>query len=190
MMCIFKPPRLQPFLSTRLFSNTSTSILLAKNKRLWLSSKRPVRPLVKSTSELPTATNLSSAFPLESLRNNFSRGFNGLSSSNSMLSRLANSFKGSGGGENGQNVVYGILGINLVVFLAWQWADQNHRHVGDSKLLGFMIKHFTLGFHSSSLSWILANFSHKDFFHLLINSYVLYSFGTTLISVLGVQRFI
>ena len=91
---------------------------------------------------------------------------------------------------NEGNVIYGIIGVNTVVFLVWQWAEQNHRHLKDTSLYRFMIHHFTLGLHSSSFSWILANFSHKDFFHLLINMYVLYSFGTMLVGVLGLQRFL
>ncbi|PWA01995.1 hypothetical protein BB558_001878 [Smittium angustum] len=91
-------------------------------------------------------------------------------------------------------IVYAIIGTNLVVFGIWQFAEGRYKSFGDSRLLSFMIKNFTVsvqGLKSGKL-WtaITSEFSHANLTHMLVNSIALYSVGSSLALLMGVPRFV
>ncbi|KAI8893977.1 hypothetical protein BC833DRAFT_624376 [Globomyces pollinis-pini] len=91
-----------------------------------------------------------------------------------------------------KSIIYGIIGINSLILLGWQIADNWHFTYRDESLLKFMFENFTLGDHSYTHphSFILAHLSHRSVIHFGINMFVLYSFGFSLISVMGAQSFL
>lgn len=91
--------------------------------------------------------------------------------------------------SNGNGLVKSILITNVIVTAAW-WSAQNSNNPNFS----FMMNHFTVStrgiFHNHYYhTLVTAIFSHMDPFHLAVNSFVLYSFGTNAIQVLGASRF-
>ncbi|KAJ3375940.1 hypothetical protein GGF31_000005 [Allomyces arbusculus] len=91
-----------------------------------------------------------------------------------------------------QATVYGILGANTVIFGMWQYAREDLRQNRNPEWIMWMNKHFLLNWNNAmSRPWTLitCNFSHADLGHFLVNSLVLYSFGTTMAEVLGPRRF-
>ncbi|KAJ3349687.1 hypothetical protein HDU91_006360 [Kappamyces sp. JEL0680] len=107
--------------------------------------------------------------------------------SNQLVDWVQRRFRSS---SQGPVVIWGIIGVNAAVFLLWIYAQQNYQNFRDPQLLNWMYQHFTLGLHSGPVSYVLAHFSHKDFFHFAINMFVLHSFGSVLINMLGVARFL
>jgi rhomboid-like protein len=96
-------------------------------------------------------------------------------------------------------IIWGIIGINGGVFLAWQYAIEQAKLFHDSSSLKFMNRHFTLGNHSfdNLHTFFTCHFSHNSLMHFGINMFVFHSFGSTvtsnlikLIQVLGASRFI
>jgi membrane associated rhomboid family serine protease len=89
-------------------------------------------------------------------------------------------------------IIWGIIGLNTLVFLGWQYAKEMARSLNDRTPLQFMYNNFTLGNHSFKHlhTFITAHFSHEEFVHFGINMFVFHSFGSTLISVLGARRFL
>lgn len=85
-----------------------------------------------------------------------------------------------------QFVVPVLILLNIAVYLMWQFGDPDH--------LVFMTENFTVSW--SGLTdgrwWTLltSEFSHTWFIHLLINMFVLNSFGSLLEQVLGWWRFL
>ncbi|KAM9318217.1 presenilin-associated rhomboid-like protein, mitochondrial [Pholidichthys leucotaenia] len=81
----------------------------------------------------------------------------------------------------GQKTVLGIIAANAVVSCCWRIPSM-HR---------FMVKYFTSTPASKALcsSMVLSNFSHYSFFHLAVNMYVLWSFSTSAVSLLGQEQF-
>lgn len=79
-------------------------------------------------------------------------------------------------------VVYGIIGLNLVGFLAWKSRRGSQ----------FMYRYGLLHKDSHFNNWSMLGsaFSHQDVFHLGINMYVLYQFGGPLAQWLGAERFL
>ena len=96
--------------------------------------------------------------------------------------------------QDGSKVIWGIISINVGIYLAWLYAENVVKTLHDSKPYKFMIRNFTAGQHSFRFenlhSLITAHFSHKDLLHLGLNMLILHSFGMTMIHVLGIQRFI
>jgi hypothetical protein len=80
---------------------------------------------------------------------------------------------------------YIITAINTAVYLVWTYADIR-RENGDSSWLNFMQTHFTLN-SVSPLPWtfITSLFSHNSIFHLIVNTFVLYSFMPAIVSLIG-----
>jgi membrane associated rhomboid family serine protease len=76
-----------------------------------------------------------------------------------------------------------IIAINVVVFFMWHFLP-----------LPFMMRHFAVSWVAleEGRYWVLLTsvFSHSFLFHLLINMFVLYSFGRFLEQILGRQRFL
>jgi membrane associated rhomboid family serine protease len=81
-----------------------------------------------------------------------------------------------------------IVGLNVVVFLAWQMAA----HGGD--LWAFLARNFLVSSHrlGQGMWWTLltAAFSHMELWHLALNMIVLWSFGNVLERLLGVRVFV
>ncbi|KAG6512424.1 RHOMBOID-like protein 12, mitochondrial [Zingiber officinale] len=79
---------------------------------------------------------------------------------------------------HGDEVVYGLLGANVAVFLLWRIVDPS-----------FMGKHFMISldnFKSGRLHTLITSaFSHSDFHHLLTNMIGLYFFGPSIVSLFG-----
>ncbi|MFQ5653373.1 MAG: rhomboid family intramembrane serine protease [Planctomycetota bacterium] len=84
-------------------------------------------------------------------------------------------------------VVPVIIGLNLVVFLLWILAGPG------SDLYAFMVNHFMVSLAHLRVGhpWtpLTSAFSHNLFWHLLINMFVLFSFGRVLETVWGPRRF-
>lgn len=92
--------------------------------------------------------------------------------------------------SNRTKALYGIIGANVVVFLAWL----NANTTGNYQLAAFMNRNFTLSAngvlnHGRIHTLITATFSHKDFYHLLFNMLALFSFGVNSIHILGLPQF-
>ncbi|KAI9151102.1 hypothetical protein H9P43_009717 [Blastocladiella emersonii ATCC 22665] len=89
--------------------------------------------------------------------------------------------------------VYAILGINGAVFALWQYAREDLRQFRNPGWMRFMDSHFLLNWaNATARPWtvVTSNFSHADFGHLLVNMFVLHSFGTTVCQTLGARSFL
>lgn len=86
-----------------------------------------------------------------------------------------------------KNFLYGLIGVNCVVFGLWQIRYYNR------VLYRILQKYFLLDRNSltrkSNASMILSAFSHQEFFHLFINMICFYSFAVTMIQIMGVADF-
>uniref|UniRef100_A0A3Q0QTM7 rhomboid protease n=1 Tax=Amphilophus citrinellus TaxID=61819 RepID=A0A3Q0QTM7_AMPCI len=82
----------------------------------------------------------------------------------------------------GQRTVTGIIAANAIVFCLWRVPS----------LQRFMIRYFTANPASRTLCspMILSTFSHFSFFHMAANMYVLWSFSTSAVSMLGREQFV
>lgn len=95
-------------------------------------------------------------------------------------------FRGNG---NSSFVLYSIIGINMAVYGAWEYA------ANDRKLTRFMHKNFTVstvGVLNEGLVHTLftSAFSHRNFTHILANMVTLYFFGSEALLLLGSARFL
>jgi membrane associated rhomboid family serine protease len=81
-----------------------------------------------------------------------------------------------------------IVGLNVVVFLAWQFA------VHGTELWAVLARNFLVSSHrlEQGMWWTLltAAFSHMELWHLALNMIVLWSFGNVLERLLGVRVFV
>ncbi|XP_062873244.1 presenilin-associated rhomboid-like protein, mitochondrial [Trichomycterus rosablanca] len=82
----------------------------------------------------------------------------------------------------GQRSVTGIIAANVLVFCCWRIPS----------LQRSMLKYFTSNPASSALCWpmLLSTFSHYSFFHMAANMYVLWSFSSSAVSILGKEQFV
>lgn len=80
------------------------------------------------------------------------------------------------------SLIYTIIAINGAVFLAWR-SPQFYRVLNKY----FLIVKENL---NSDWSMVGAAFSHQSFGHLLVNMFVLQSFGTTLCGIVGASNFL
>ncbi|RVE65296.1 hypothetical protein OJAV_G00134560 [Oryzias javanicus] len=83
--------------------------------------------------------------------------------------------------SEGQRTVTGIIAANAAVFLCWRVPS----------LQRSMVKYFTSNPASKTLCspMLLSTFSHFSFFHMAANMYVLWSFSTSAVSMLGREQF-
>ncbi|KAM3616575.1 uncharacterized protein V6R79_020204 [Siganus canaliculatus] len=83
--------------------------------------------------------------------------------------------------SEGQRTVTGIIAANVVVFCCWRIPS----------LQRVMVRYFTSNPASRALCWpmLLSTFSHFSFFHLAANMYVLWSFSSSAVSMLGREQF-
>ncbi|XP_040929365.1 presenilins-associated rhomboid-like protein, mitochondrial isoform X2 [Betta splendens] len=81
----------------------------------------------------------------------------------------------------GQKTVSGIIAANVIVFCCWRVPS----------LQRFMIKYFTANPASKTLCspMLLSTFSHFSFLHMAANMYVLWSFSTSAVTMLGREQF-
>jgi len=81
-----------------------------------------------------------------------------------------------------------IIGLNVLVFLAWQAASAM------PALETFMVTNFLVStthvMHGLVWTLLTAAFSHSEFWHLAINMFVLWSFGTVLERLWGTRKFV
>ncbi|XP_026994523.2 presenilins-associated rhomboid-like protein, mitochondrial [Tachysurus fulvidraco] len=84
--------------------------------------------------------------------------------------------------SEGQRTVTGIIAVNSLVFCCWRIPS----------LQRLMLKYFTSNPASRSLCWpmLLSTFSHYSFFHMAANMYVLWSFSSSAVSMMGKEQFI
>ncbi|CCD25894.2 rhomboid protease PCP1 NDAI_0G01180 [Naumovozyma dairenensis CBS 421] len=83
--------------------------------------------------------------------------------------------------RNPKHLVYTLLGLNLFVFTLWQIPRNWH----------FLQKYMLLQKSNIQSNWSIIGsaFSHQEFWHLGMNMLALWSFGTTLSTVLGASGF-
>jgi rhomboid-like protein len=80
-------------------------------------------------------------------------------------------------------IIWGIIGINTVVFLAWQ--------IPNPRVYMFMNKHFVHHYLSKKPYTLLtSSFSHSELFHFLFNMMALKSFGQAAGALLGPEQFL
>lgn len=84
--------------------------------------------------------------------------------------------------SEGQKTVTGIIAVNALVFCCWRVPS----------LQRFMLKYFTSNPAAKALCWpmLLSTFSHYSFFHLAANMYVLWSFSSSIINLMGKEQFV
>jgi membrane associated rhomboid family serine protease len=81
-----------------------------------------------------------------------------------------------------------IIGINVLVFLAWQAASVVPG-LGDFMVVNFLVSTSRL-IHGYLWTLVTAAFSHNELWHLAINMFVLWSFGTVLERLWGARIFV
>nr|XP_021322181.1 presenilins-associated rhomboid-like protein, mitochondrial [Danio rerio] len=83
--------------------------------------------------------------------------------------------------SEGQKTVTGIIAVNAFVFCCWRVPSLQH----------LMVKYFTSNPSSKALCWpmLLSTFSHYSLFHLSANMYVLWSFSSSIINMMGKEQF-
>jgi len=90
--------------------------------------------------------------------------------------------------------VWGILGLNGIVYLMWNWAHVKYRSTGDPSGLFSMIRNFTVSAQNLSAGriWTLltACFSHEDTTHIFVNAFTFYFMAPTVLQLLGNVRFL
>ncbi|KAH9938422.1 uncharacterized protein B0H18DRAFT_866411, partial [Fomitopsis serialis] len=91
-------------------------------------------------------------------------------------------------------IVWGILGLNGIVYLMWNWAHVQYRSTGDPSGLFNMIRNFTVSAQNLSAGriWTLltACFSHEDTTHIFVNAFTFYFMAPTVLRLLGNVRFL
>lgn len=83
--------------------------------------------------------------------------------------------------SEGQKTVTGIIAANALVFCCWRIPS----------LQRSMLKYFTSNPASKTLCWpmLLSTFSHYSLFHMAANMYVLWSFSSSIINMMGKEQF-
>jgi rhomboid-like protein len=79
-----------------------------------------------------------------------------------------------------QKAVYGLMGLNTLVFLAWRPA----------RLQPFMYRNFTQSPNRRVYTGLTSVFSHNETWHFAFNQMALYSFGGAVARALGVETFL
>ncbi|KAL4076039.1 hypothetical protein J3A83DRAFT_4088443 [Scleroderma citrinum] len=91
-------------------------------------------------------------------------------------------------------IFYGIIAVNVGVFLAWQSAISSYRVMGDPNLLMFLRNNFLVDMRNISAGrfWTLltACFSHRDTSHALFNGLTFYFMAPAVMQLLGNKRFL
>ncbi|KAF9921793.1 hypothetical protein FBU30_008131 [Linnemannia zychae] len=110
--------------------------------------------------------------------------------SNNALTRFTNQFTV----DSSNKIVYTIVAINVMIFGIWQYAEGNAKRFRDGRLYMFMFRNFTDSLENlrEGRVWTLVTsaFSHKEWYHILLNTMVLLSFGDPVWRLLGTRRFL
>ncbi|KAL7751735.1 hypothetical protein RI367_002734 [Sorochytrium milnesiophthora] len=88
--------------------------------------------------------------------------------------------------------LYAIIGANVAVFGAWQYAKEDYRQFRNPAWFIWMRQNFMINFDNvRNRPWtaVTGSFSHSSTSHLLVNMIVLYSFGSAVIATIGPKRF-
>lgn len=90
--------------------------------------------------------------------------------------------------QDPEHLLWGIVGANAIVTAAWFISGQNR------SLQRFLIKHFTLSGANVFLNHayhtlLTCAFSHKDIMHFLFNMFTFYTFGNSIVHIIGAGRF-
>ncbi|KAF9932879.1 hypothetical protein BGZ65_004290 [Modicella reniformis] len=96
--------------------------------------------------------------------------------------------------DSPNKIVYPFVAINIVVFATWQYAEGKAQRFRDGRLFYFMFQNFANSAQNlrEGRVWTLVTsaFSHKDWFHVLLNMVVLLSFGDPVWRMLGTRKFL
>ncbi|EPT02879.1 hypothetical protein FOMPIDRAFT_1160030 [Fomitopsis schrenkii] len=91
-------------------------------------------------------------------------------------------------------IIWGILGLNGIVYVMWNWAHVKYRSTGDPSGVFTMLQNFTVSAQNLSAGriWTLltACFSHEDTTHLFVNAFSFYFMAPTVLQMLGNTRFL
>ncbi|KAF8845659.1 rhomboid-domain-containing protein [Paxillus ammoniavirescens] len=91
-------------------------------------------------------------------------------------------------------IFYGIIAVNVGIYLAWQSAVTTYRTMGDTTLLVFLRDNFLVDMRNVSAGrlWTLltACFSHRDTSHALFNGLTFYFMAPAVMQLLGNKRFL
>ncbi|KZT72621.1 rhomboid-domain-containing protein [Daedalea quercina L-15889] len=91
-------------------------------------------------------------------------------------------------------IIWGILGLNGIVFVMWNWAHVKYRSTGDPSGIFSMMRNFTVSAQNLSAGriWTLltACFSHEDVSHILVNAFSFYFMAPTVLQILGNTHFL
>ncbi|KAI4873847.1 hypothetical protein NFI96_031927, partial [Prochilodus magdalenae] len=84
--------------------------------------------------------------------------------------------------SEGQKTVTGIIAANALVFCFWRVPS----------LQRTMVRYFTSNPASKALCWpmLLSTFSHYSLFHMAANMYVLWSFSSSIVNMMGREQFL
>ncbi|XP_056413689.1 presenilins-associated rhomboid-like protein, mitochondrial isoform X2 [Hyla sarda] len=84
--------------------------------------------------------------------------------------------------SDGQKTVSGIIAANILVFCCWRVPS----------IQRIMVRYFTSNPASNNLClpMILSTFSHFSLFHMAANMYVLWTFSSSIVSILGQEQFL
>lgn len=89
--------------------------------------------------------------------------------------------------KNPQNLIYTIIGMNVIIFGLWQIRYSNAFLY--KTLERFFVMDRSALSRTTNWSLILSSFSHQEPFHLFVNMLCLYSFSGSMVSVLGITGF-
>lgn len=94
-----------------------------------------------------------------------------------------------------KGILYSLLGINTLVFAAWQYAIEQAQAYNNGKYLKFMNNHFTVSWHNAFTkkrwwSLLLSAFSHQEKMHFIMNMIVFNSFAPSVIQSIGPHNFL
>ncbi|KAF9907334.1 hypothetical protein BX616_000462 [Lobosporangium transversale] len=91
-------------------------------------------------------------------------------------------------------LVYSITALNVGVFALWQYAEGKAKQFGETSLYFFLLRNFTASARNlrEGRFWTLLTnaFSHKEWYHILLNTMVLFSFGDPVLRMLGTRMFL
>ncbi|KAF9947349.1 hypothetical protein BGZ72_010636 [Mortierella alpina] len=125
------------------------------------------------------------SFKMTSLSKQQTRGM-----ANNALQRFSSNFSV----DSSNKVVYTIVAINVAVFATWQYAEENAKRFRDGRLYYFMYRNFTDTAQNlkEGRVWTLVTsaFSHKEWYHIILNTMVLLSFGDPVWRMLGTRKFL
>jgi len=96
---------------------------------------------------------------------------------------------------NNRNVFYTLLGINLLVFAAWQYAIEQAQRYNNYKYYRFMEDNFCVSWDKvvKRKHWwtlLTSAFSHQEKMHFIMNMLVFNSFASPVIRALGPENFL